>query len=51
MKPINKEILSVRMKQFAERKDVRDLGILVVAGLLSLLFGGCGSFSSREMIT
>ena len=34
MKPPNSEVVKLRTKQFAERSDVRDLGILLVAGLL-----------------
>ena len=31
---LNEEVVKLRTKQFAERADVRDLGILLVAGLL-----------------
>jgi len=34
MKTPNSEVVKLRTKQFAERADVRDLGILLVAGLL-----------------
>ena len=34
MKTPNAEVVKLRTKQFAERADVRDLGILLVAGLL-----------------
>lgn len=34
MKPPNSEVVKLRTKQFAERADVRNLGILLVAGLL-----------------
>lgn len=34
MKTPNSEVVKLRTKQFAERADVRNLGILVVAGLL-----------------
>ncbi len=33
-KSLNSEVVKLRTKQFAERADVRDLGILLVAGLL-----------------
>lgn len=31
---LNEEVVKLRTKQFAERADVRNLGILLVAGLL-----------------
>jgi hypothetical protein len=34
MKTPNSEVVKLRTKQFAERADVRNLGILLVAGLL-----------------
>lgn len=34
MKTPNAEVVKLRTKQFAERADVRNLGILLVAGLL-----------------
>lgn len=34
MKAPNSEVVKLRTKQFAERADVRNLGILLVAGLL-----------------
>ncbi len=34
MKPINSAIVAQRMKDFAERADVRNLGVLLVGGLI-----------------
>lgn len=34
-KSLNAEVVKLRCKQFAERGDVRNLGILLVSGLLS----------------
>ena len=34
MKTPNSAVVATRMKAFAERSDVRNLGLLVVAGLL-----------------